>query len=126
MDNTSHGYLPVLIQVVIGLALPAAILVASHLFGQRARTNAVKDSAYECGIPAQGKAHPRFAVRFFIIAMLFILFDVEVVFLFPGMLAFREFAAAHTAAVAPVAVFLGILAFGLFYEIRKGALNWER
>jgi len=73
-------YLPVLIQALMGLALPAGILAASHLFGQRAKGNYIKDKAYECGLPMEGKPHPRFAVKFYVTAMLFILFDIEVVF----------------------------------------------
>jgi NADH-quinone oxidoreductase subunit A len=126
MDNTLQAYLPVLIQVIIGLALPVVILTASHLFGQRARTNAIKDSAYECGIPTQTKPHPRFAVRFYVTAMLFILFDIEVVFLLPCAAVLRDFAVAHVNVLAPMGAFLGVLVLGLFYEVRKGALEWER
>jgi NADH-quinone oxidoreductase subunit A len=127
MDNSLRAYLPVLIQVAIGIALPVLILAISHLFGQRARANAAKNSPYECGIPAVETArfHPRFAVRFQVAAMLFILFDVEVVFLVPWALSFRELLARHAAVVIPSAVFLGVLTLGLLYEIRKGALEWD-
>ena len=66
-------YLPVLVQVALGLAIPAGILAASHLFGQRAKGNYIKDKAYECGLPMEGKPHPKFAVKFYLTAMLFIL-----------------------------------------------------
>ena len=87
-------YLPVLVQVVLGLSIPAIILAVSHLFGQRAKGNYIKDKAYECGLPMEGKPHPRFAVKFYVTAMLFILFDIEVVFLVPWALVYREFLAA--------------------------------
>ena len=94
-------YLPALVQVVLGLSIPAVILIASHVFGQRAKGNYIKDKAYECGLPMEGKPHPRFAVKFYVTAMLFILFDIEV-------------------------VFLGVLVLGLIYEFKRGALEWEK
>ena len=119
-------YLPVLVQVVLGLSIPVAIVVASHLFGQRAKGNYIKDKAYECGLPSEGKVHPRFAVKFYVTAMLFILFDIEVVFLVPWALVYREFLAAGIAITAATAVFLGVLVFGLVYEVRRGALEWDK
>jgi NADH-quinone oxidoreductase subunit A len=119
-------YLPVLVQVVLGLSIPAIILAVSHLFGQRAKGNYIKDKAYECGLPMEGKPHPRFAVKFYVTAMLFILFDIEVVFLVPWALVYREFLAAGIAITAATAVFLGMLVLGLAYEFKRGALEWEK
>lgn len=119
-------YLPVLVQVVLGLSIPAIILAASHLFGQRAKGNYIKDKAYECGLPMEGKPHPRFAVKFYVTAMLFILFDIEVVFLVPWALVYREFLAAGIAITAATAIFLGVLVLGLVYEVKRGALDWEK
>lgn len=119
-------YLPVLVQVALGLSIPAIILAASHVFGQRAKGNYIKDKAYECGLPMEGKPHPRFAVKFYVTAMLFILFDIEVVFLVPWALVYREFLAAGIAITAATAVFLGVLVLGLAYEFKRGALEWEK
>jgi NADH-quinone oxidoreductase subunit A len=119
-------YLPVVIQAALGLALPVGILAASHLFGQRAKGNYIKDKAYECGLPMEGKPHPRFAVKFYVTAMLFILFDIEVVFLVPWALVYREFLAAGIAVTAATAVFLGTLVLGLLYEVKRGALEWDK
>lgn len=119
-------YLPVLVQVVLGLSIPAIILAVSHLFGQRAKGNYIKDKAYECGLPMEGKPHPRFAVKFYVTAMLFILFDIEVVLLVPWALVYREFLAAGIAITAATAVFLGVLVLGLAYEFKRGALEWEK
>ena len=119
-------YLPVLVQVALGLSIPAIILIASHVFGQRAKGNYIKDKAYECGLPMEGKAHPRFAVKFYVTAMLFILFDIEVVFLVPWALVYREFLAAGIAITAATAAFLGVLVLGLVYEVKRGALDWEK
>ena len=119
-------YLPVLVQVALGLSIPAIILIASHVFGQRAKGNYIKDKAYECGLPMEGKPHHRFAVKFYVTAMLFILFDIEVVFLVPWALVYREFLAAGIAITAATAVFLGVLVLGLAYEFKRGALEWEK
>ena len=119
-------YLPALVQIVLGLSIPAIILIVSHVFGQRAKGNYIKDKAYECGLPMEGKPHPRFAVKFYVTAMLFILFDIEVVFLVPWALVYREFLAAGIAITAATAVFLGVLVLGLAYEFKRGALEWEK
>ncbi len=119
-------YLPVLVQAVLGFAIPAIVVIASHIFGHRAKGNYIKDKAYECGLPAEGKVHPRFAVKFYVTAMLFILFDIEVVFLVPWALVYREFLAAGIAITAATAVFLGTLVLGLAYEVKRGALEWDK
>jgi NADH-quinone oxidoreductase subunit A len=119
-------YLPALVQIVLGLSIPAIILIVSHLFGQRAKGNYIKDKAYECGLPMEGKPHPRFAVKFYVTAMLFILFDIEVVFLVPWALVYREFLAAGIAITAATAVFFGVLVLGLAYEFKRGALEWDK
>jgi len=119
-------YLPVLLQVLLAAALGAVIIGASHLFGHRARPNRIKDSAYECGVRAEGRVHPRFSVKFFITALLFILFDIEVVFLLPWTLIYREFLAWGVPVLLPGLVFIALLVCGLLYEVRKGALDWER
>jgi NADH-quinone oxidoreductase subunit A len=124
--SMQESYLPVLIQVIIAIALPVTILALSHLFGQRAKGNKSKDSAYECGLPAEDKPHPRISVKFYVTAMLFILFDIEVVFLVPWAMIYREFIAAQIAIVAPILVFLGVIIIGLVYEVRNGALKWDK
>ncbi len=125
-SQSLQTYLPVLVQVVLGISIPAGVLIASHLFGQRAKGNYIKDKAYECGLPMEGKPHPRFAVKFYVTAMLFILFDIEVVFLVPWALVYREFLATGIAITAATAVFLGVLILGLVYEFKRGALDWEK
>lgn len=119
-------YLPVVIQLLLAFVIASAILTASHIFGQRAKKNAIKDSAYECGMLPIGPSHPRIAVKFYLTAMLFILFDVEIVFLIPWVLTYREFLAAGIPILTPILFFLVILFVGLFYEFRKGALEWEK
>lgn len=119
-------YLPVMIQVLLATGLAGVILVASHIFGQRARGNYIKDKAYECGLPMEGNPHPRFGVKFYVVAMLFILFDIEAVFLIPWALIYREFIVAQITILWPVMFFIGILVLGLAYEMKKKGLEWER
>jgi NADH-quinone oxidoreductase subunit A len=119
-------YYPILVQITIAASIGAVVLIASHIFGQRAGTSAIKDSPYECGMLAEGSGHARFAVKFYVTAMLFILFDIEVVFLIPWVLVFREFLAANLPIILPVFFFLFVLVLGLLYELKKGAIEWEQ
>lgn len=122
----SAAYLPFLIQVVLAAGITCVIIAASQFIGQRARGTKIKDSAYECGVPGEGIIHTRFSVKFYLTALLFMLFDLEVVILVPWTFIYREFLAHDIAIVGPIAFFLGVLVLGLFYEIKKGALEWER
>ena len=120
------SYLPILIQAMLALLITGGIIGASALIGQRAKRSKIKDSAYECGIPSVGPTHTRFSVKFFLTALLFMLFDLEVVILLPSTFIYREFLAHHIAILGPLLFFIGVLVLGLFYEVRKGALEWER
>ena len=120
------AFSPFLYQILLAAGIGAAIIAASHLLGQRARRNRIKDTPYECGVPGGGIVHARFAVKFYVTAMLFILFDIEVIFLLPWTFVYREFLANHLPVVTPMLVFVGLLVLGLVYEARKGALDWEK
>lgn len=119
-------YVPILIQVGLALGLALTILAVSHVFGQRAKTSKIKDTAYECGLLPEGPNHTRFSVKFYVVAMLFILFDVEIVFLLPWALIFREFVAYGIPIMGAGLFFIMVLVIGLFYETKKGALEWEK
>ena len=123
---TSAAYLPFLIQAVLAAGITAAIIIASHLLGQRSKHTAIKDSAYECGVPAEGLVHTRFSVKFFLTALLFMLFDLEIVILVPWTFIYREFLAYDISILGPIMFFIGVLVLGLVYEIKKGALEWEK
>jgi NADH-quinone oxidoreductase subunit A len=123
---TTADYLPFLIQAVLAAGITVAIILASNFFGQRARHTKIKDSAYECGVPSEGIVHTRFSVKFFLTALLFMLFDLEVVILVPWTFIYREFLHNHIAIIGPIFFFIGVLVLGLFYEIKKGALEWEK
>jgi NADH-quinone oxidoreductase subunit A len=122
----SAAYLPFLIQAVLAALLTGVVIGASHLLGQRARHTKIKDSAYECGVPGEGVVHTRFSVKFYVTALLFMLFDLEIVILVPWVFIYREFLHQHIAILGPMLFFIFVLVLGLFYEVRKGALEWER
>ena len=123
---SSVAYLPFLIQAILAGGIAVGIIAVSHLAGQRAKGGHIKDSAYECGIPAEGIIHTRFSVKFYLTALLFMLFDLEVVILIPWCFIYRDFLANHIPILGPVLFFIGVLVLGLVYEVKKGALEWEK
>ena len=123
---TTADYLPFLIQAVLAAGITAVVILASNFFGQRAKHTKIKDSAYECGVPSEGIVHTRFSVKFFLTALLFMLFDLEVVILVPWTFVYREFLHNQIAILGPILFFIGVLVLGLVYEIKKGALEWEK
>ena len=120
------AYLPVLLQILLALGMGVGILVASHIFGQKARRSKIKDSPYECGLASEVGGETRYSVKFYITAMLFILFDIDVVFLIPWVLTHRELTAAGVSLLWPMLFFTFVLAVGLIYELKSGALEWEK
>jgi NADH-quinone oxidoreductase subunit A len=118
-------YLPVLLQVIIALGFAAFVLGASVVFGRSAKTNATKDTPYECGMLPIGEGAPRFSIKFYMVAMLFVLFDIEVVFMYPWAVQFRDLIADGPTVLASMAGFAGILVVAYVYALKKGALNWK-
>ena len=119
-------YIPILFLLAAAVGFAGGTLAISVLLGKFAKSNKAKDAAYECGKDPIGEGTGRFSVKFYLIAMLFILFDIEVVFLIPWTFVYRDFLANHIAILAPMLFFLGVLVLGLFYEVKKGALEWEK
>jgi NADH-quinone oxidoreductase subunit A len=117
-------YLPVFILLCVGLGLGGAIILLSSLLGPKIK-NPLKDSVFECGVPALGDAKQRFSVRFYLVAILFLLFDVEAIFFFPFALVYREFLTFNAFILLEMGFFVGILLIGYFYVLKKGALEWE-
>ena len=112
-------YIPVLLQIVVAVGFAAGALIVS---GLRTRT---KDTAYECGMIALGEAQPRFSVKFYLVAMLFILFDLEIVFMYPWAVVYRE-AIVHSHVILwSMLGFVSILMVGYVYALKKGALDWR-
>lgn len=120
-----ENYLPVLFQVLIALGFAVTTLMLSVVFGRSARTNLTKDTAYECGMLPIGEGSPRFSVKFYLVAMLFVIFDIEVVFMYPWAVQFRDLVAQGPTALASMAGFAGVLAIAYVYALKKGALNWK-
>lgn len=121
-----RDYVPVLLEFLVAAGLAAAILVLSVVLGRSARSNRVKDSAYECGMVPVGDPQARFSVKFYLVAMLFVIFDIEVVFLYPWAVNFRSMLAEHnTAVIWGAAGFIGILFIAYLYALKKGALSWK-
>ncbi len=120
------NYLPLLMQIVVAVGLGAGMVTGSWLIGKH-RNTAVKLAAYECGIPAEGDARGRFSVRFYMVAMLFILFDVEAVFMLPWAVIYRDLPKLGLSRMFgfwEMIVYLGFVVVGLLYVKQKGILDW--
>ena len=119
-------YIPVLLQALVAVGFAVGALVASVLLGKSGVRNRTKDSAYECGMVAQGEAQPRFSVKFYLVAMLFILFDLEIVFMYPWAVVYREAVAHGHLIFWSMLSFVSILTVGYVYALKKGALDWKK
>jgi NADH-quinone oxidoreductase subunit A len=119
--NYTELYFPVLVQVIIAAAVAAGLVGGSFLLGKKIR-NRVKDTPYECGIPPTGSARERFSVKFYLVAMVFILFDIEAIFLYPWVVVYREL---KMFAFFEMLLFIGLVLAGFFYIWKKGVLNWS-
>ena len=118
-------YLPVLMQALAAIGLASSMLIMSHLLGKSSKSNVTKDSAYECGMLPIGEAQPRISVKFYLVAMLFVLFDIEVVFMYPWAVVFRQMLEHGTAVFWSMTGFAFILAVAYVYVLKKGALKWN-
>lgn len=121
-------YLSLLLQIAVAFGLAGIMVVASWFIG-RHRNTKVKLETYECGIEAVGDARARFSVRFYMVAMLFILFDVEAVFMLPWAVIYRRLPAITGQPLFgfwEMVVYLGFVGVGLYYIVRKGILDWSR
>ena len=119
-------YLPVLLHIIVAIGFAVSALLVSVLLGKAGRRNAVKDTAYECGMIPQGEAQPRFSVKFYLVAMLFILFDLEIVFMYPWAVVYKESIAESKTILWSMLSFVSILMVGYVYALKKGALDWKK
>lgn len=120
------NYLPLLIQVIVAVGLGCGMALVSWFIG-RHRNSKTKLDSYECGIPAEGDARGRFSVRFYMVAMLFILFDVEAVFMLPWAIIYRQLphiTGSRLFGFWEMLVYLGFVLVGFFYIWKKGILDW--
>ncbi len=118
-------YLPILIFVGIAIAFGAFVVIASYLVGQHKPTPA-KMAPYECGVTTVGSSRRRIPIRYYVVAMLFLLFDIEIVFLYPWAVVFRDFKTVFGIFIfLEMLVFVGVLIAAYIYIWKKGALEWE-
>jgi NADH-quinone oxidoreductase subunit A len=117
-------YVPVLIQSLVAFGFVAVTMIATHFIGgKRKKFHSIrKDQNFECGIEVKGNARFPFSVKYFLIAILFVLFDVEIIFFYPWAVNFKDFG---WEGFWKMSVFLGFVLFGFWYILRKGALRWE-
>ena len=116
-----ENYFPILVFIIVGLVMGAVLLTVGFILGPN-RPDAEKDSPYECGFEAFEDARMKFDVRYYLVAILFIIFDLEIAFLFPWAVVLDKLGIVGFTAMV---VFLGILVVGFIYEWKKGALEWE-
>ena len=124
MPQSPQDYVPVFLQIVAGILFASSTLAFSAIVGKRGRGSAAKDVAYECGKDPIGPTHSRFSIKFYLVAMLFILFDIEVVFMYPWAVVYREMIATGPAIFYSMFSFIGILAVGYLYALKKKAFDW--
>jgi NADH-quinone oxidoreductase subunit A len=119
-------YLPVLLQIIVAVAFAISALIISVLLGKAGKRTPAKDTAYECGMVPQGEGQPRFSVKFYLVAMLFILFDLEIVFMYPWAVVYKEEIARSGLIFWSMLSFIAILMVGYVYALKKGVLDWRR
>lgn len=120
-ESYTETFFPIVVQAIIAIAVAVGLLSVSYLLGKKVR-NRVKDMPYESGIVPTGDARHRFSVKFYLVAMLFILFDVEAIFLYPWVVVYRDL---KMFAFAEMLVFVVLILSGFFYIWKKGALDWS-
>lgn len=121
MQSDQYSYLPILMQFILAVGFVVGTIIISGKLGPK-RTSEVKDKNFECGIESVGNARIPFSVKYFLVAILFVLFDVEVIFLYPWAVNFKELG---IEGMLKMIVFMSLLLVGFFYIIKKKALDWE-
>lgn len=121
MQTTPIDYLPILMQLVLAVGFVVGMIIISDKLGPK-RSSLIKDKNFECGIESVGNARIPFSVKYFLVAILFVLFDVEVIFLYPWAINFKELG---MEGMVKMVIFMMLLLVGFFYIIKKKALEWE-
>ena len=121
MQSTQLDYFPVLMQLLLAVGFVVGTIIISGFLGPK-RSSANKDKNFECGIESVGNARVLFFVKYFLVAILFVLFDIEVIFLYPWAVNFRELG---VEGMIKMVIFMALLLIGFFYIIKKKALEWE-
>lgn len=119
-------YLPVLMLGALAVVFSFGMLIMSVVLGKKGKRSPIKDTAYECGMLPVGEGNARLSVKFYLVAMLFILFDIEVVFLYPWAVIYRDMLKQDAGLIfGSMLSFLGILFIGYIYAVKKGAFDWK-
>ncbi len=119
--NTPIDYLPIVLMFLVAVGFVVTTMVATHLLGPRRKTK-IKLASFECGIEPQGNARLPFSIKYFLVAILFVLFDVEVIFMYPWAVNFKELG---MLGVIEMFSFIALLLIGFYYMLAKKALRWE-
>jgi NADH-quinone oxidoreductase subunit A len=119
-------YLPVLLQVLVAIGFTVSALLVSALVGKSGKRTPAKDMPYECGMVPQGSGQPRFSVKFYLVAMLFILFDLEIVFMYPWAVVYKEAITKSSLIFWSMLSFISILMVGYVYALKKGVLDFKK
>lgn len=120
-------YFSALVQLLAGFGFAGMILVLSVIFGRRAKLRKSQDIPYECGNVPEGDGAPSFfSIKYYMVAVLFLVFDLEVIFLYPWALNFKELSVSCGAAIGAMAIFIGVLMAAYFYAVGKGVISWHR
>ncbi|HAK77004.1 MULTISPECIES: NADH-quinone oxidoreductase subunit A [Runella] len=122
MNYLPSDYLPILIQLGLALAFIVVTMIVTHSIGPK-RNSERKDEAFECGIESKGDARTPISIKYFLVAILFVLFDVEVIFMYPWAVNFQKLG---SLGFVEMILFMGLLLAGFYYIIRKGVLDWEK
>ncbi|MCF7669626.1 MAG: NADH-quinone oxidoreductase subunit A [Verrucomicrobia bacterium] len=127
IDSQLIQYIPVLLLLIAATGIVAGMLVFSVILGKSGKRDQIKDTPYECGMIPETSEIPRFSVKFYLVALLFILFDIEVIFLFPWAVVYRDKLDAGAGMIlGSMTTFLVLLFIGYIYALKKGALRWYK
>ena len=125
MSAELQQYVPAGIMIVVANLLAAGALLFQLITAQKGKSNPAQDSAYECGIVSSVPKHARFSVKFYLIAMMFIIFDIEIVFMYPWAVVYKEMLAEGKTILISMLSFIGILTIGYVYAWKRGAFDWK-
>lgn len=119
--SSPKDFFPIALMFIVALAVVVALLIVTHWLGPKRKTK-IKDDTFECGIEVQGNARVPFSIKYFLVAILFVLFDVEVIFMYPWAVNFKSLG---LLGFVEMLTFVALLLVGFYYIIKKGALKWE-
>ena len=124
-ESNASDFVPIFLMFIVAVGFVVSTMVVTHWLGPKHRTK-IKDDTFECGIDVQGNAWVPFSIKYFLVAILFVLFDVEVIFMYPWAVNFKELLAQQGVFIfLEMIVFIAFFLAGFYYIIKKGALKWE-